>query len=139
MNPLIRRSINFFAISFFTLIIGAACDKDMSVMLDNSATSNVGVTLVDSFTAQTYTVHLTYRPTASTATLPVQKCDIPPGGAMQSTAYLSVEVASLSNDIAAAATIDALCLIIRPSPNTYSFGHTTEIQQMNVHEFTPAW
>lgn len=138
MNPFIRRSINFFAISFFTLIIGAACDKDMSVMLDNSATSNVGVTLVDSFTVQTSTVQLTDIPTASTGTLLVGKAVIPPGGAIQSTAYFRVGFSSLINDIPEAATFDSLSLIIRPSHNAYSVGDTTELQKINVHELTQA-
>lgn len=76
MNRFLKRSIHFFAIPFFTLIIVAACDKDMSVMLDNSATSNVGVTLVDSFTVNTSTVQLTDLPAAGTGILLVGKATV---------------------------------------------------------------
>lgn len=138
MNRFLKRSIHFFAIPFFTLIIVAACDKDMSVMLDNSATSNVGVTLVDSFTVNTSTVQLTDLPAAGTGILLVGKATVPQSGTIASTSYFRIGFSTLTNDIPEAANFDSLSLIIRPTHNRYYFGDTTVVQKIQVHQLTEA-
>ncbi|PRD50697.1 DUF4270 family protein [Sphingobacterium gobiense] len=138
MNQFLKRSIHFFTISFFTFIIVAACDKDMSVMLDNSATSNVGVTLVDSFTVNTSTVQLTDLPAAGTGVLLVGKATVPQSGIIRSTSYFRVGFSTLTNDIPEAASFDSLSLVIRPTHNPYYFGDTTAIQKIQVHQLTEA-
>jgi len=138
MNPFIRRSINFFAISFLAFIVLVACDKDMSVMLDNSATSNVGVTLVDSFTVSTSTVKLTNIPTAGSGTLLVGKAMDPQSGTIKSTSYFRIGLSSTTNDIPETAQFDSITLVLKPTAAPYSFGDTTKTQKIAVHQLEKA-
>lgn len=138
MNQFVKRSIHFFAIPFFTLIIVAACDKDMNVMLDNSATSNVGVTMVDSFTVNTSTAQLTDLPAAGTGVLLVGKAESPKSGVVKSSSYFRIGFSKLTNDIPEAANFDSLSLIVKPAQTRYSFGDTTKVQKIHVHQLKEA-
>ncbi|KGE14404.1 DUF4270 family protein [Sphingobacterium deserti] len=134
MNHLIKRSISFFALSIFLLIITGACDKDMSVMLDNSATSNVGVSLIDSFTINTSTVQLNNLPSAGRGTILVGKAADATYGEVKSTSYFRIGFSSFTNDIPENAAFDSLTLVLRPNSARYAFGDTTKIQKINVHQ-----
>ncbi|MBD1423934.1 DUF4270 family protein [Sphingobacterium chuzhouense] len=138
MNRFLKRSIHFFAIPFFTLIIVAACDKDMSVMLDNSATSNVGVTLIDSFTVNTSTVQLANLPSAGTGNILVGKATVPQSGSVKSTSYFRIGLTSTANDIPETARFDSITLVLKPTATPYSFGDTTKMQKITVHQLTEA-
>ncbi len=136
MNQFLRKSIHFFTILFFALIIVAACDKDMSVMLDNSATGNVGVTLADSFTVNTATVQLTNLPSAATGNILVGKATVPQSGSVKSTAYFRIGLVSATNDIPESAKFDSITLVLKPTSTSYSFGDTTKTQTIAVHQLT---
>lgn len=136
MNSFLKRSINFFAIPLFTLFLVASCDKDMSVMLDNSATSNVGVAMIDSFTVNTSTFQFWDVPSVGTGMVLVGKADVPQLGTVKSTSYFRVGFPSLTNDIPEAAVFDSLNLVLRPSHIPYSFGDTTQEQTIHVHRLT---
>lgn len=138
MNQFLKRRIQLFVIPFFILALTAACDKDMSVMLDNSATSNVGVALVDSFTVHTSTVQLTDLPAAGTGQLLVGQAITPQTGTIASNSYFRIGFTALSNDIPEAARFDSLNLILRPNRPSYSFGDTTNVQTIYVHQLTEA-
>lgn len=136
MSHFLKRGITLFAVSFFTLVIISSCDKDMSVMLDNSATSNVGVTMVDSFTVNTSTAQLWEMPSAGTGRILVGKATLPPTGAVKSNAYFRIGFSTMINDIPEAAVFDSLNLVLTPS--SYSFGDTTEMQTIYAHQLTEA-
>jgi len=138
MNHFFKRSIHFFAVSFFTLIIVLSCDKDMSVMLDNSATSNVGVTMIDSFTVNTSTVQLSDMPSIYTGVVLVGKATVPYSGVIESSSYFRIGFSTLTNDIPEAATFDSLNLVLKPTYNRYYFGDTTIAQTIHVHQLTEA-
>lgn len=138
MNQFVKRSIHFFAVSFFTLIILASCDKDMSVMLDNSATSNVGVTMTDTFTVNTSTVQLWDMPSAGTGRILVGKTAIPQAGTAKSTSYFRIGFSTIVNDIPETAVFDSLTLVLKPDQDAYYFGDTTETQTIHVHQLMEA-
>ncbi|SFS70627.1 DUF4270 family protein [Sphingobacterium wenxiniae] len=118
------------------LLLITACDKDMSVMLDNSATSNVGVTMIDSFTVKTSTIQLDNLPTQATGTLLVGKSNIQQVGSMESSAFFRIGFSDFTNDIPQGATFDSLNLVLKPNASRYYFGDTTVTQKINVHQVT---
>ncbi len=134
MNQFLKRSITFFALPVFILIIAGACDKDMSVMLDNTATNNVGVSFIDSFTVNTSTVQLTNMPSAGTGSVLVGKAADSRFGEIKSTSYFRIGFSSIANDIPEAAVFDSLNLVLRPTTNRYYFGDTTKTQRISVHQ-----
>lgn len=135
MSHFLKRGITLFA-GLFTLILVMSCDKDMSVMLDNSATSNVGITVVDTFTVNTSTVQLWEIPSAGTGRILVGKATVPPTGAVKSTSYFRIGFSTMINDIPEEAVFDSLNLVLTPS--SYSFGDTTEVQTIHAHQLTEA-
>ncbi|GHE46548.1 DUF4270 family protein [Sphingobacterium griseoflavum] len=133
MNQFLKRSITFFALPVFILIIAGACDKDMSVMLDNSATNNVGVSFIDSFSIQTSTVQLNNMPSAGRGSILVGKAADSRFGEVKATSYFRIGFSSIANDIPDAAVFDSLNLVLRPNTNRYYFGDTTKTQRLSVH------
>jgi len=140
MNQFLKRGIHFFAISFFTLIIGASCDKDMSVMLDNTATSNVGVAAVDSFTVHTSTVQLWDIPSSGSGKILVGKANLPEIGEITSTSYFRIGLPNFTNNIPETAEFDSLNLVLKPSAHSLTsfFGDTTAVQKIYAHRMTEA-
>ncbi|QBQ39695.1 DUF4270 family protein [Sphingobacterium psychroaquaticum] len=136
MNQFLKRTLNKFALPIFTLIVASACDKDMSVMLDNSATSNVGVSAVDSFTVHTSTVQLDNMPSSATGAILVGKAVIPNLGSVQSTSYFRLGFTSFTNDIPTTAVFDSLNLVLKPSTSRYYYGDTTKVQKFSVHKIS---
>lgn len=136
MNPFLKRSINYPVIALLLLVITAACDKDMSVMLDNSTTGDVGVSFVDSFTVNTSTVQLRDMPTAATGSILVGKAALPNSGSVSSTSYFQIGFSNFTNDIPQDAVFDSLNLVLKPHSSRYYFGDTTKIQEINVHQLS---
>lgn len=138
MNQFLKRSINFFALPIFILIIAGACDKDMNVMLDNSASSNVNVSFIDSFTVNTSTVQLANLPNIGPGSLVVGKATDARFGTVRSASYFRVGFTNFTNDIPENAVFDSLNLVLKPSNSRYYYGDTTKVQKINVHQLTQA-
>ena len=136
MNQFFRKSIHFFTIPLFTLIVVASCDKDMNVMLDNSATGNVGVTLVDSFTVNTATTQLNNLPSANQGVLLVGRSTNPNLGSISASSYFRIGFSRISNDIPTTARFDSLNLIIKPATANNYVGDTSATQTLHVHRVT---
>lgn len=110
----------------------------MSVMLDNSATGNVGVSLIDSFTINTSTVQLDNLPSLLTGSVLVGKAAIPNIGTIKSTSYFQLGFTNLTNDIPLTAVFDSVNLVLTPKADRYYFGDTTSNQKISVHQLTQA-
>ncbi|WDF68902.1 DUF4270 family protein [Sphingobacterium oryzagri] len=138
MNQFLKRSINFFALPIFILIIAGACDKDMNVMLDNSATGDLNVSYADSFSVYTSTVQLQNLPGTGAGSLVVGKATDARFGTLTSSAYFRIGFSEFTNDIPTAATFDSLNLVIKPNTSHYYYGDTTKVQKIDVFQLTQA-
>ncbi|MEJ5053276.1 DUF4270 family protein [Sphingobacterium sp. MYb382] len=108
----------------------------MSVMLDNSATDNVGVSFIDSFTVNTSTVQLDNLPSAGTGSIIVGRAEVPNIGTLSSTSYFPIGFTSFENNIPQTAVFDSLSLVLRTQRAKYYYGDTTSTQKINVHRLT---
>lgn len=136
MNQLFKRNITFFAVPLIILFLAGACDKDMSVVLDNSQTGDVGVALLDSFTANTATVQLDNLPTSSTGRLLIGKTSQEQTGSVKSTANFRLSMISYARDIPQEAEFDSIVMKIAKPGRTYIVGDTTKAQTFRVHRLT---
>ncbi len=117
-------------------MLAIGCNKDMSVMLDNSATGNVGVSLIDTFTINTSTVQLTSIPSASRGSVLVGRVSDPSYGSISSSSYFRLGFSSFTNDIPETAVFDSINLVLKPNNSRYYFGDTTKTQTIRVHRLT---
>lgn len=138
MNQFFKKRLHFFAVPIFTLIITSACDKDMSVMLDNSATGDVGVSFIDSFTVNTATVQLDNLPSLLTGNILVGKAEVPNIGTLKSTSFFQLGFTEFNNEIPVTAVFDSVNLVLKPTNPRYYFGDTTSTQKISVHQLTEA-
>lgn len=134
MNQFLKRSITLLAISIFLFIFAGACDKDMNIMLDDSATSEVGVSFQDSFTVHTASTQLTDLPSAATGTVLIGKATLPQIGSVRATSYFRIGFPSFANDIPETAQFDSLNIILKPNARRYYFGDSTKTQTLYVHQ-----
>jgi len=123
-------------LSVFALLAASSCDKDMSVMLDNGATSDVGITHIDSFTVNTSTVQLDNLPMQATGTLLFGKATLAETGSVTATPFFRIGFSTFANDIPENAVFDSLNLVLAPKKPVYAFGDTTVTQQIAVHRVT---
>jgi len=130
------RAGGLLALSVFALAAVSSCDKDMSVMLDSGATSDVGIALVDSFTVNTSTVQLDNLPAQATGSLLFGKASLAGTGAVTATPFFRIGFSNFANDIPENAVFDSLNLVLRPKKPAYAFGDTTGVQQIAVHRVT---
>lgn len=138
MNQLFKRNITFFAVPLIILFIAGACDKDMSIVLDNSTTDDVGVALLDTISASTSTVQMDNLPSSVSGRLLVGKATQDQSGSVKSTAYFRLGLTSLTQDIPEAAALDSINIHIptAKSPIAYTYGDTTKNQTIRVHRLT---
>jgi len=120
----------------FALVVAGSCDKDMSVMLDSGATSDVGIALIDSFTVNTSTVQLDNLPMQATGSLLFGKAVLAGTGSVTATPFFRVGFSNFANDIPENAVFDSLNLVLAPKKPAYAFGDTTVVQQIAVHRVT---
>ena len=138
MNQFFKKRLHLFAVPIFTLLITSACDKDMSVMLDNSATGDVGVSFIDSFTVNTSTVQLDNLPSLLTGNILVGKAEVPNIGSLTVSSFFQLGFSDLNNDIPLTAVFDSVNLVLKPTKDRYYFGDTTKVQKISVHQLTEA-
>ncbi len=135
MNQLFKRNITFFAVPLIILFLASACDKDMSVVLDNSATGDVGVSLLDTFSVTTATAQLDNLPSAAGRIL-VGKATHDKTGSVKSTAYFRLGLISYAQDIPEAAVFDSINIRLPTAKPVYTVGDTTKNQTIRVHKLT---
>jgi len=136
MGQFFKGSVGFFALPIFILIMVSSCDKDMSVMLDSGATSDVGITFIDSFTVNTSTVQLDNLPTQATGNMLFGKASITETGSVTSTPFFRIGFSEFNQSIPENASFDSLNLVLRPNASRYYFGDTTVLQKIAVHQVT---
>jgi len=105
-------------------------------MLDNSATDNVGVSFIDSFTVNTSTVQLDNLPATATGNILVGRAVVPNIGSLSATSFFPIGFTSFENNIPELAVFDSLNLVLKTHPSKYYYGDTTQTQKISVHRLT---
>ncbi|MGO1242853.1 MAG: DUF4270 family protein [Sphingobacterium sp.] len=136
MNQLFKRNITFFAVPLLILFLASACDKDMSVVLDNSTTGDVNVALLDSFSVSTATVQMGDLPSSGSGTLLIGKATQDTLGTVKSSAYFRLGLISFAQDIPEAAVFDSINIRLPASKPVYTYGDTTKAQTIRVYKLT---
>jgi len=93
------RAGGLLAAPVFALVVAGSCDKDMSVMLDSGAASDVGIALVDSFTVNTSTVQLDNLPAQATGSLLFGKVALMGTGSVTATPFFRIGFSRFASDI----------------------------------------
>lgn len=112
-----------------------ACNKDISLSLDNTRDESMGIVPVDSFRVNTATYQLDDIPTSATGVVLVGKTSNSITGSLKSTSYMRLGI----NDITTAsiptdAVYDSINFVLKP--NKYYYGDTTQTQKIAIHRVT---
>lgn len=111
-----------------------ACDKDLSVSLDQSSGEEMGLIAVDTMTIESSLVELPFLPAQATERLLIGKATDPVVGSIESETYFRIALENTSvGDIPEDARYDSINLIIRPDRSKYVYGDTTQKQTFLVH------
>ncbi|UIR55924.1 DUF4270 domain-containing protein [Sphingobacterium sp. SRCM116780] len=129
-----RRSIQFL---FSALLLTAfmACNKDISLSLDNSRDESMGIVPVDSIQVNVATYQLDDVPTSATGVVLVGKNSNAITGSVSATSYMRLGIGDITTaSIPTAAVYDSITFVLKP--NKYYYGDTTQNQTISVHRLT---
>lgn len=127
-----RRSVQFL-FSALLLIGISACNKDISLSLDNSRDESMGIVPVDSIQVNASTYQLDDVPTSGTGVILVGKNSNTTTGSVRSTSYMRLGIGNITTaSIPTAAQYDSITFVLKP--NKYFYGDTTKTQTIAVHE-----
>lgn len=129
-----RRSIQFL-FSALLLIGISACNKDISLSLDNSRDESIGLVPIDTFQVNTSTYLLDDVPTSGTGMILAGKISNTTTGSVLSTSYMRMAIDNIiAGSIPTAAKYDSITFVLKP--NKYFYGDTTKTQTLSVHQLT---
>lgn len=117
----------------FLSMFATSCDKDMSVALDSDSVDALSLTTIDSMTPQIETVRLPSIPTSGNGAILLGGFSRNGIGSIYSTPYFKIAPETFTNDIPSGANFESIELILRPHPNRYFYGDTTQTQTITVH------
>jgi len=127
-----RRSIQFL-FSALLLIGISACNKDISLSLDNSRDESMGIVPIDSIQVNASTYQLDDVPTSGTGVILVGKNSNTTTGSVSATSYMRLGIGNITTaSIPTAAQYDSITFVLKP--NKYFYGDTTKTQTISVHE-----
>ncbi|UZJ65364.1 DUF4270 domain-containing protein [Sphingobacterium sp. KU25419] len=127
-----RRSIQFL-FSALLLIGISACNKDISLSLDNSRDETMGIVPIDSIQVNTSTYQLDDVPTSGTGVILVGKNSNEITGSVSATSYMRLGLGDITAaSIPKEAVYDSIVFVLKP--NKYFYGDTTKTQTIAVHQ-----
>lgn len=127
-----RRSVQFL-FSALLLIGISACNKDISLSLDNSRDESMGIVPVDSIQVNASTYQLDDVPTSGTGVILVGNYVNTTTGSVRATSYMRLGIGNITTaSIPTAAQYDSITFVLKP--NKYFYGDTTKTQTIAVHE-----
>lgn len=129
-----RRSIPFL-FSALLLVSITACNKDISLSLDNSKDESMGIVPIDTIQVNASTYQLDDVPTSGTGIILVGKNANEITGSVSATSYMRLGIGDITaGSIPTTAQYDSITFVIKP--NKYFYGDTTKTQTIAVHEVT---
>lgn len=123
-------------IAMFCAVLTASCDKNMSVALDSDGIDALSLTPIDTMTPEVETVLLPSIPTSGDGAILLGGYTRSGIGSIFSTPYFRIAPETFTNDIPAGASFESMELVLRPHPNRYFYGDTTQTQVVTVHRLT---
>lgn len=129
-----RHSVQFLFSALLLLGI-SACNKDISLSLDNSRDESMGIVPMDSLQVNASTYQLDDVPTSATGVILVGKNTDILTGSITASSYMRMGIGEITTaSIPTAAKYDSITFVLKP--NKYFYGDTTKTQTIAIHQVT---